>query len=192
MLKKINKLVFLMVLMLVCCQAPDIPKQYRLGVSQIESSPYGSWIDITLHYSDTIKDLQRIKGELIAIHSDTIFILSIFGNLTGVVFSQVKSAELLKYKNMAGTLAWITLGFYLPSILGLMVTGIPGFLILGVPGLIIGVIFTIIEAASSKNMLLYPTKNELTDFKIYARFPQGIPPIVDRDDLYFVKGDVPQ
>lgn len=163
------------------CKTIDVPEQYLPKVSQVESWPYGSWVEMYLRSSTG--DIEKSAGELIAFHKDSIFILDIHGALKYIDKSLVSNANLYKYKNLANTYMWLSIALFIPSVLGLLVVGEPAFLIFGVPGLLVGTILAISESSSKNYMLVYPGRNRLEEFAIYSRFPQGIPPTVDRNSL---------
>ena len=183
MLRKAIKILLVMVLLLAACAPLGVPREYLPGLSKVEASPYGGWTRI--NYESKYKSLSvyKVEGELIAIHGDTMFLLPQKGELISILYSDIKTAKLIIYKNMSGTYLGLTLGLIAPSILGALVHGIPAFLIFAVPGLLVGSILTIMESSSENNILYYPGKNRLIQFRAYARFPQGIPPGIDRGDL---------
>ena len=61
------------------------------------------------------------------------------------------------------------------------------FLLLGIIPLVTGTVFTITEVATKRNQLIFPQKNSLEQFLKFSRFPQGIPPGLDINQLKLPK-----
>ena len=138
-------------------------------VAQHES--YGGWISVSSHTGD----LKRIvHGELIAIHPNQVFILTV-QELTSISTNSIYDMKLTAYNAQHGQLAgWTGLG-----ILSTISHGV--FLIFSAPFWIIGGSCTT-GIRSHEPQITYPAKS-LEAFRAYARFPQGLPKDIDRQSL---------
>lgn len=183
MLKKIIKHLILLIILVSGCTTTEIPRQYLPPPGKVGTSIYGSWTEVILKQPNSLSDNNEIKGELISYQNDTLFLLLMSGDLTKIKSNDIEEAKLYIYRNQAGTYAIVTVLLFIPSIIGVIAIGHPAFLIFGAPGLITGLIFTGIESSSKNNLLQYPIENSLDDFKIFSRFPQGIPASVDQNNL---------
>ena len=153
------------------CATTNSPKGYLPTVSKLPTEVYGGWIQVDLKNNS---ELQAISGELVAVETDSLFILN-EKQLYSVSWDQVSKAKLTifdsKYYNLVpwtvfGTISTISHGFYL---------------VLSAPVWILtGTIATVYQ--SKVPQIEYPKKPK-TLFNKYARFPQGIPHNFDRKTL---------
>ena len=174
-----------LILFLSECATVKIPASYRYSARQLKREITGNWIIIKLN-SGIIADPDTIlAGELIAIQSDTIYLTTPKG-LKGVQVTSVVQADLYMYVNQPGSYAVLTGLLYLPDVVAALVTGIPGFLLLGVPWIVTGSIITTSEASNHSNILNYPFFCKLDELKKFARFPQGMPPNIDKTRLHLI------
>jgi hypothetical protein len=126
-----------------------------------------------VHYAEDRTKLQA-HGELIAIHADSLFILSA-NNLTAIPTAKIKKATLTAYDANWGPLAaW--------SVAGTLSTASHGVgLIISAPVWILsGTIAT--SAQSHAPRITFPSK-PWQEFRKHARFPNGLPPGLDRRSL---------
>lgn len=155
----------LFAIILSSCVAPKILP----APDQIDVHPYGSYITV-FHKGDT----PNSKGELIAIDSSTIVLLSETSNKTiAIPLADVERFKLryAKPKQYGWTIPTVII---LPFIHGY-------YSIFTVP---LHLIVTISVTASGRRAFTYSNKNMTYDkLKMFARFPQGIPPNIDMSSL---------
>jgi hypothetical protein len=167
------------------CSTVKIPANYRYSAQQLKREITGSWIHIKLD-SKAVGDTEKeLSGELIAIQSDTIYVITLYG-FTGVHVSTVNEAVLYMFMNQPGMYATFTGLLYLPDIVAALVIGTPGFLLLGIPWVVTGGIVTIAEGSNHSNILKYPDFCTLGELKKFARFPQGMPPGIDKARIHLI------
>lgn len=154
----INKL-FILGLIIIAFGSCATPK-YLPSSSKIDVNEYGAYINVK-H-----KNSQNIKGELIAIDSNNITILSQKSNIcVQFPISEIKRFKLRFAKSPQ-------YGWLIPILTATTISH--GFYsILSAP---INLIVTISVNASGQNAFKFSNKNMTFDMmKMYARFPQGIP-----------------
>lgn len=173
-------------MILSACETINIPDAYNLTVKESINNPYGCWMIVTLNYPRDTVVLNSIAGELICMDTDTIYLLAADRYIQPVYSGSVKTAELLTHKNQAGNYAFRTSLFLAPNFIGAVVhaSEFGGyFLGVGIPVTLVGFSLAIIEGSSRRNILQYPEKNDLENFKIFARFPFGKPDNIDLNQL---------
>lgn len=185
----INLILFLILLLLSSCNASRIPSTVPKGfvppLREIKERVTGSWIDIALRTSDNPAENIKVSGELIAIHSDSIFVLT-FDKLLAFNIQSVEKAKLYLFISPVNIYGLATALLFMPNLVGIIATNYGvGFLSLGIPWLITGTVSSVIEEANNKNILEFPSKSKLDDFRKFARFPMGIPVEVKKEQLYF-------
>jgi hypothetical protein len=187
MLKKINLILLLsgFVIFLLGCKTSSIPAGYRYNPRALKREITGSWTEVKLNRKEITTVETMLSGELIAIQSDTVFILTSAG-LESVHTSNISQAVLYMYMNQSGKYAAATGLLYIPNIVAAIAYGEPGFLALGVPWLLTGTIMTIVEGSNHSNILNYPYPSQLQDLNKFARFPQGMPPGIDKARLHLI------
>ena len=147
--------------LLTNCATTNVPPHWLSDPDQVASDVRGGWINIKSQRG-------AISGELIAVTKDTVFAAdSVFH---AIALKDVLSARLVTYDAQ-------DLGVYV--FLGTVSTLSHGlFLVLTAPMWIIGGSF----AAASRSydpIIDYPDKSP-QDFKPFARYPEGLPPDLDR------------
>jgi hypothetical protein len=187
MLKRINSILLLsgFILFLAGCSASKIPVSYRYTPRQLKKDVTGNWTEIRLNLKDITGSESVLSGELIAIQSDTIYVLTEHG-LKGIHTSEMKETILYMFMDQSWKFAVITGLLYLPDILAAMINSEAGFLVLGIPWILTGTIETMAAGSNNQNLLIYPYKNQLTDLKKFARFPQGMPPGINKSKLHLI------
>ena len=174
-----------LILFLSECGTVKIPANYRYTARQLKREITGNWINIKLNSKIIAESDTIIAGELIAIQSDTIYLITLDG-MKGVHVSSIDNADLYMYMNQAGLYAALTGLLYLPDIVAALVTGIPEFLLLGVPWVVTSGIITIAEGSNHSNILNYPDFCSLEELQKFARFPQGMPPGIDKTRIHLL------
>jgi hypothetical protein len=187
MLKRINSILLLsgFILFLSGCVASRVPVDYAYNPGKLKRVITGNWTEVKLNSRDITGNETALSGELIAIQSDTVYILNGLG-LQGIHKSNINEAVVYMYKNQAGTFAIVTGLLYIPDIVASIVIGTPGFLFIGAPWLVIGSVLSIVEGSDHSNLLKYPYSNQLQELKKFARFPQGMPPGIDKSRLHLL------
>jgi hypothetical protein len=177
-----------LMLLLPECSTLMIPANYRYTAHQLKRGITGSWIHIKMNLrADTTQETE-FSGELIAIQSDTMYIVTPDG-LKEVRVSGIAEAVLYMYMNQPGMYASVTGLLYLPDIIAALVIGTPGFLLLGIPWVVTGGIVTIAEGSNHTNILTYPHFCTLGELNKFARFPKGMPQAIDKTRIHLLKGD---
>ena len=103
MLKRINAILLLsgFILFLAGCSASKIPVSYRYTPRQLKKDITGNWTEVRLNSKDITGSESVLSGELIAIQSDTIYVLTEHG-LKGVHTSEMKEAILYMFMDQSG------------------------------------------------------------------------------------------
>jgi hypothetical protein len=187
MLKRINSILFVsgFILFLSGCSSSKVPVSYSYNKRELRKEITGSWTEVKLNPTDTTGQKTAISGELIAIQSDTVYILTSMG-LQGIHEYNINEAVVYMYRNQAGMYATITLLLYIPDIVAAIITGYPYFLLIGLPWIVMGSTIALIETSNQSNLLNYPFGNQFQELKKFARFPQGIPPGIDKSRLHLI------
>lgn len=159
--------IFIIALIAITISSCNTPG-YLPSSDKIDVNEFGSYIKLT-HLNTSI-----IDGELIAIDSNQIVVLTNEAKeCVTVPLSEVKrfSLEYAKPKHYGWT---IPLGIVLPLVHGF-------YSILTLP---IHLIVTISVTAGGENAFKYNNKKmSYEKLKMFARFPQGIPPDIDTASL---------
>lgn len=157
--------IMLIALMISSCTTPKyLPSSDNIAVNE-----FGSYIKI-IRIAD-----KNIRGELIAIDSNNIFVLEIkTKNCMSVPLREVDyfSLKYAKPKDYSWTIPVYTFGsFLIHGLLGLYIAPV-------------NLVVTIILNVSGENAFKYSDKNMSYDkLKMFARFPQGVPSNVDLESI---------
>jgi len=170
--------------LLAACVSNPAPSGWLPPAQEVAREAYGGWILV-----DTAREARRgwyaagdsgsgtdVEGELIAVDPDTVFVMSRTG-LVAVPKAAVRRATLVAYDAQWGGLAgWAVLGT-------LSTVSNGGFLILTAPLWII--VSTSATASRSRAPMveLGEKGDRWEKLRLYARFPQGMPPGLDRGAL---------
>jgi hypothetical protein len=160
-----------LVLFALGCASTTAPLKWLSPPRETQRLAYGGWI--SANYTADRKKSEA-HGELLAIHTDSLFVLAA-NNLIAIPLKKITKAKLTAYDANTGPLtAW--------SVLGTLSTASHGFgLIISAPVWIIsGTAAT--SAQSYAPQLSFPKKS-WGEFRKYARFPNGLPPNIDRRAL---------
>ena len=166
------------------CNSSLVPSGYRNNIHDLPYLISGNWTDVKIKSPGTSSEEIKVSGELIAIQSDTLYLLTTM-MLECIYIPDIIESNLRIYSGNPGTYALITGLLYLPDVIAAAANGQAAFLALGLPGLIVGTIVTV-NAANNSDILKYPYENNLKDLSDYARFPQGMPPGIERSKLHLV------
>ena len=157
-------------LFFISCARTTAPRGWLSSSSQMQSQSFGGWIQVD--YKPRTGSNIFVDGELLAISSDTLYILTedvrTSKKLHSVAILDVTKARLVSYDSQArsmgglvalGTLSTLSHGFYL-----ILTAPILWSLAGGATA----------SSQSRKPIIDYP-KRPLKDFQPYARFPQRLP-----------------
>jgi hypothetical protein len=184
MLRKINSFSSLFVLfaLLSGCYSEEIPTAYLPRPREVKTQVTGSWVSINYHSPQDRNYSKKISGELIALQTDSIYVLNEF-QLFAVDMNTIDTAMLYIFKNQTGKYILTTVIMLVPNIIAAVANKIPEYLIFVIPWAVTGTITSLIEGSGHKDRLTYPKRNSLEDFRKFARFPMGIPPDMKRNEL---------
>jgi hypothetical protein len=166
---------------LICggCVGTTAPHGWLPTSQDAQTNTYGAWSEVCLRYPEKA---ELVHGELIAVHEDSLFVLTA-ETLMGLSRDQLRSVRLTTYQPEHGRLSgWTALGSVstLSHGVGLVLT-FPLWVIVG----------SATTAKASGEPDEHCQGREVTqphsvcwqNLSKFARFPQGIPPTVDRSSL---------
>ncbi len=165
-------------LVFAACVANPAPSGWLAPAGDAQRDPYGGWIQLDVRPAAAADTSTRVEGELIAVHPDSIFVLTPDGVFhafarSDVVFARVAffsaSWGLLALWSTLGTLGTISHGYYLAL-------SAPAWLIAG----------SIATAGYSRSPLAQAASDEEDRWRAlshYARFPAGLPVDIERGAL---------
>jgi hypothetical protein len=171
-------LAFALALFLAGCATSSAPDGWLDNPGDLQHEAFGGWVDVqyrTVVQYQSARDTTSGNGELIAVHPDTLYVLSPFGTLTSLPRSAIVKARLSRYDaneeelgfwTFFGTASTISHGYAL-------VFSAPIWFFTGL-GAVVG--------QSRQPFLTYPTTSWDT-LRRYARFPQGLPSGLDPETL---------
>lgn len=140
----------------------------------------GSWIVLKTDGGSPSTSGNIISGELMAIQSDVVYLLT-DSALIAVNRIMINSAVLYPFKPQTAVTPIIAMVSSLPSVFGAIAKDEGAFLFLGVPVIVTGAVMSAIEDGGSK--MRYPANYQLNDLTKFARFPQGLPSVLDPEKL---------
>lgn len=157
------------------CATSSAPRGFLRPPLEAQRSAYGGWIEIALVREPRARTEGTLSGELIAVGDDSIFVLGAAG-LRAVAVPQIARARLMAYDAQYGALAsWTLLGVLSTAShgVGLILTA-PMWIVLGT---------TATSAQSHAPLHVVTRPADLPSLRPFARFPQGLPPALDRRAL---------
>jgi small nuclear ribonucleoprotein (snRNP)-like protein len=159
------KLILLGILLTFVISSCTAPK-YLPKVKEIDVNPFGSYISINLLTGP------NIKGELIAVDNNQLVVLTDSSNLRTALVIPINFVKNYKLQYAKPTNYSMMIPLYTSATIG---HGY--FLIFTAP---LNLIVTTLVTTGGKTAFQY-TNNEITyeTLKMFARFPQGIPPNID-------------
>ena len=151
----------------VACANNPAPSGWLPSAQEAPEEPYGAWVQLRKI------DRTELGGEFIAIHGDTLFVLSERSGLVALHRGQMDQARLAYYSSNWGLMAgWTTLG-------SLATISNGAFAVITLPmWLIGGTLATSLESRAPLEGVRRWT--QWYELRKYARFPQGIPDGLDR------------
>lgn len=155
------------------CASNPAPSGWLPGAGDVPVEPYGAWIELELGSAEPER---TVSGELLAVHPDSLFVFA-FGKLEANSITEIRQARVAWYESgssmlmiwtVAGSLASVSHGAYGVITLPLWILG-----------------GSLASASQSKSPFVDydPGKSRPESLRPYARFPQGIPPDIDRSQL---------
>jgi hypothetical protein len=155
------------------CATTSAPKGFLPTATEAQSTARGGWISVEHVAGAGEVGASKVEGELIALGEDSLFVLHPAG-LAVVATADVTSAKLTGYDPRWGLIAlWTGIGTLSTASHGVV-------LLLSAPvWLITGSLFA--SSASRAPQVKHPKSWQ--QFRLYARFPQGLPRGVDRASL---------
>jgi hypothetical protein len=184
---------FLIVFLIISCKTFHAPPQYLPTAKQAQSDVYGGWIEVKTNKGN-------IYGELIAIQEKRVFVADL-RTLHEIDLEDIISARLVTYNSESskvflhtaggivftlGLAGWIPAliespgGEFFEVILWMLVSPVVVAIWTTPMWVIIGTGAAIYQ--SNLPIIDYP-KKPLDAFIPFARFPQGIPPDVDKNSI---------
>ena len=152
-----------------------IPKQKN----KIISNPYGSYI--SLNTGSVV-----VAGELIAVNSDSVFILTEI-DLEQFLIEDINSATITLTENNTKKYAIMTGVAATPALLGAVVHTdySTEFMILAIPAVVFGGLAIFAASQQEPHTIEFPSKNlaDIRETSIYARFPGGMPLGINRTTI---------
>lgn len=169
------------------CQHGMVPAGYRPAPNQIDKSITGCWVDVSVIPNSSVDSIIMLSGELIAVEDNNTFhILTAGEGLISLNRNRISAAKLYLFSNPNISL----LGFLgvIPNIIGAVSHSefAGAFLLIGIPIFATSLVMTIADHQDGVSTLRYPEKNSLKEFYKYARFPQGLPPDLQKEKLHLV------
>jgi len=157
-------------LALVCaagCARNPAPAGWLLAPREAAGDPFGGWIVI-----DRIAGLPRVTGELLAIGSDSTYVLSADAHVQAVALTEVSRLRLAWYDGQTSlVITWSVFGTLGTASNGLLAAfTFPLWIIVG----------TAASATQSHAPLISGDSLDWLRLVPYARFPQGLPPDLPR------------
>lgn len=161
-------LLLVLALLTASCATNRAPRKWHSHAIDAQREGYGSWIEVTIA---GVKGGPTYLGELIAVEADTIYVLEAIA-LRAIPTSTITRARLFAYDaNWAQLAAWTTIGTF-----GSLSHGLLGIISAPVWGLTGSIATT-----SQSYMPLYVWPDDpWTEFSSFARFPVGLPEIVQQ------------
>lgn len=165
-------LVAVAILAAVCsCARVRAPDDLLANPEEMGVDTYGGWIDVRFHYDENLE--ASVDGELIAIDSDTVFVLE--RSLRAIPMRDVIRARMVAFNSGAGgTALLVTVGTISTLSHGVyLIFTAPAWILMGGGAA---------SMQSFEPVYDYP-KSTVEELSIFARFPAGIPDGVDRAAL---------
>ncbi len=166
----------LVLVLLACtgCVSTSAPSEWLPSPPDVPQSTFGGWIEVEV---TPLGADSTARGELIAVEADTVFVLSLDASigLQAIGIADILAARLAPYDSEWGAMATWTM-------LGTLSTASHGwFLLLSFPTWFVGGGGA--TAAQSRRHLVHFPQKSWSYFRPHARFPQGLPPGLDRATL---------
>jgi hypothetical protein len=170
-----RRLVLLAALGSSACASNPAPHGWLAPTARAQADPYGAWIVVEAAQPPTAGEHQRarreVAGEFLAVDHDSVFVLLPSGAVNSIALATVLRARLAYYNSQAGALeAWTFAG-------SLSTISNGAYAIFTLPLWIIAGSLT--TGGQSRAPIVSLEGGEPTAWahvRMYARFPQGLPP----------------
>ena len=155
------------------CASNPAPSGWLPGATDVPIEPYGAWVELGIGSAEPER---TVSGELLAVHQDSLFVF-VYGNLEAYSITEIRQARVAWYESGASMLMIWTVAGSLASV------SHGAFGMITLPLWILG--GSLASASQSKSPFVDydPGKSRPESLRPYARFPQGIPPDIDRSRL---------
>ena len=182
-----NILLVLICIAIDCgCQPKMVPAGYLRPPKQLTKSITGGWVEVSVIPETSNDTITMLSGELLAVKSGTLHMLTSRTELISLNTNRISSMKLYLFPNPNLSL----LGFLgvIPNITGAILQPdyAGGFLLAGIPLFVTSLVIAIADFQDGNSSLRYPEKNSMSEFSKYARFPQGLPPDLQKEKLHLV------
>ena len=171
-------LLFFTLILLGGCASSYAPDNWLPETEAFPENVYGGWITVTTEPDSLDKNglWKQYSGEFIALNDSSLFLL--YDSLYQIPKTKVVESVLeLDQKNSSGYTTWTCLGLAATVSNGVfLIFTAPAWLIFGIPT-ISG------ESARDRYEMKYPDFNYWEEINKYARFPQGLPPSLNLNEL---------
>jgi hypothetical protein len=158
------------------CAAARAPEAYRQQATEIDHTARGGWI--LLEGGDKHHRILA-KGELIAVGTDSVFVIGDSG-WVGVAIADVEGGRFEAYHPaLGGLVAWTVLGT-----VSSISHGLGGAVSVPV-WIVVGSIATASASGSGLRSVPNDPGESWSEIGKFARFPQGLPPGLDRSSIRF-------
>jgi hypothetical protein len=164
-----------LMLVVLACQANPSPEEWLPTPEATPQWPRGGWIVIDRAVADsTAPRLPLIDGELLAVSPDSGWVLTDQG-VEAVAAADVAQATLVGWDPQTEKLGlWTAIGAVSTISNGVI-------LVFTAPMWVIG--GSLATASHSRRPVLTTDDDQWLDLRLYARFPQGLPPGLDLASL---------
>ncbi|HLG94030.1 MAG TPA: hypothetical protein VI546_04270 [candidate division Zixibacteria bacterium] len=155
------------------CAGSSAPAGWLKIPSKVQSQAYGAWAEVQ-YEMESSKKKPTVSGELIAFEEESVYVLT-ESMLVGVPTSNISKARLTSYDSNAELLAvWALVGTLSTPSHGVgLIFSAPAWLVTAIA----------VPAKQSRTPIKRFPDKPWWELRGYARFPQGLPPGLDRQSL---------
>jgi len=152
------------------CTSNPAPDGWLPDAKNVPANPFGAWIELDIGDSEQER---QVSGEFLAVQSDSLFVLNA-DRYHAYSISEISHARVAWYDSGYSTLALWTGGGSLLSL------SHGAFGVISLPlWILVGSLATATQS-NSPFAEYVPGESGPESLRMYARFPHGIPPDVDR------------
>jgi hypothetical protein len=161
-----------------CASRLHVPKGWLPTAEETQTQAHGAWIRV--EYGSPEEKLAE-EGELLAVDADTVFIASAdteSGRIVAVPMASISEAVVKTHATGGGSVLLWTLGGTISTI-----SHGYGLLLTAPVWVITGSLSAVGHNSTATSTLDGHPWSGMDAFKVFARFPQGMPPDIDRSTL---------
>jgi hypothetical protein len=154
------------------CAVTHAPREWLERPKALQADAYGGWIYVKTNAEE------YLAGELIAISSDSVFVAN--ETFHAIARSDIRSARLTAYESNAwrsGAIVALGTGMTISNGIACLATA-PMWMIGG----------TIVTIIKSREPIIDYPDHGLGSFMPFARYPQGLPSMIDRKHITMKPG----